>query len=260
MSPKQRASKLYCENLSAGYGPREVISSISASFYAGQLTCILGANGAGKTTLLRALSGYIPAREGHVYYNEHNLTQIPPRQRARYIAFVPQVVLADVPMTVLDFVSLARYPFALSRFKLSTDDCEIITRVLALTGLIAFIERRCSDLSGGEWRRVLIAQGLAQQTPILLLDEPTAFLDPPARHELLSMLKHQAHSAGTAVIAVLQDPALAAQHADAVLLLKKGQVLATGETETALAEWNLKKLYDGAILWLTPEEVKNEIR
>jgi ABC-type cobalamin/Fe3+-siderophores transport system ATPase subunit len=236
------AASLTCTNLGTRYVSREIVRNFSAQFPAGQLSCILGPNGAGKTTLLRAIAGYLPLASGSVRIGDVDAASLTPRQRARQIATVPQASLEQASLTVRDVLELARYPHRLGRDGNGSHSAAV-ERALADCGLTELTERRCTTLSGGELRRVLIAQGLAQETPVLLLDEPTAFLDPPARVQLLRLLQGQARLRELAVVAVLHDPALARRFADFAVLLRDGVSLAQGAARDVLTESALAELY-----------------
>ena len=236
------ATGLACTNLSTRYAARDIVRNFSAQFPAGQLSCILGPNGAGKTTLLRAIAGYLPLASGSVNVGEINVSRLTPRQRAQLIATVPQAILEQAPLTVRDVLELARYPHRLGRAG-NGEHCTAVERALAGCELTELAERRCTALSGGELRRVLIAQGLAQETPVLLLDEPTAFLDPPARVQLLRLLQAQARQRELAVVAVLHDPSLVRHFADFAVLLKDGMSMARGAARDVLTEDALAELY-----------------
>jgi iron complex transport system ATP-binding protein len=235
-------ASLTCTNLTTRYVARDIVRNFSAQFPAGQLSCILGPNGAGKTTLLRAISGYLPLASGSVQVGEVDAARLTSRQRAKLIATVPQASLEQAPLTVRDVLELARYPHRMERHGSDSQDVAV-GRALADCGLTELAERRCTALSGGELRRVLIAQGLAQETPVLLLDEPTAFLDPPARVQLLRLLQAQARERELCVVAVLHDPALARRFADYAVLLRDGLVQAQGPARALLTADTLAELY-----------------
>ncbi len=237
------ATSLTCTSLNVRYALREVVRNFSVQFPPGELSCILGPNGAGKTTLLRAIAGFLPLAGGTVQAGETDLARLTPRQRAQLIATVPQANLEQAPLTVRDVLELARYPHRLGRSG-NGSHAVAVERALADCGLDELANRRCTALSGGELRRVLIAQGLAQETPVLLLDEPTAFLDPPARVQLLRLMRDQASRRDLTVVAVLHDPALARRFASFAVLLRDGVSLAQGAARDVLTDATLAELYD----------------
>ena len=243
--------ELLVYNLTTGYGARDVLREIDASFPSGQITCLLGSNGAGKTTLLRALAGYLPVRSGTIRFDGMDVTQLIPRSRARYIACVPQVGQDAVPLSVREAVGLARFPHLTHRLSGNGGDEQVISAALETMELTALAGRPCSRLSGGEWRRVLIAQGLAQATPVLLLDEPTAFLDPPARRWILHRIRELAVKRNLTVVMVLHDLDLAAEYAAEVHLMRSGRIIATGTPADVLTTGRLTELYDCEPRWLS---------
>lgn len=243
-------SELNLECVCAGYGKRDVISQLSARFTCGHLSCILGPNGAGKSTLLRALCGYLQLRSGKLFFDTLDLDQLPLRQRAQLVAYVPQLAPGGLPFTVREAVTLARYPHLVSAPKPAPGTDSAVAQALHWMELEPLAERSCDMLSGGEWRRVLIAQGIAQEAKVLLLDEPTAFLDPPARHSTLQLLARLAHSMQLAVIVVLHDPLLAREFCDWTMLLSDGRVAACGPPEQTLNRPALSALYGGSDDWL----------
>lgn len=242
--------ELTIRSLTVGYGAEAVIRGLTAGCPPGRLTCLLGANGAGKTTLLNAISGYLPA-SGELSINGTSLATLSVRARARYIATVPQVAQELLLLTVRQAVALARYPHLKSRLRLGGGDTAAVGEALRNMELTGLAGRRCITLSGGEWRRVLIAQGLAQGTPVLLLDEPTAFLDPPARRQILHQVRSLAAQRNLTVLAVLHDVDLAREFAEHVLLLRHGQLLASGTPAETLTTELLASLYDCEPQWLT---------
>jgi len=249
------SGELIIRELSAAYGPQAVVRGLSAHCRPGQLSCILGANGAGKTTLLRAISGYLPLTLGTIHLGDIELSGLRPRQRARYVAAVPQVAQDVMPLTVRQAVAMARYPHLTARLRQNGSDGRAVDAALAALELGALADQPCARLSGGEWRRVLIAQGLAQETPVLLLDEPTAFLDPPAQRRILTYVRRLAAERGLVAVAVLHAVDLAREYADHVLLLRGGELLAEGAPAATLTPTLLAHLYDCQPEWLGAQEV-----
>jgi len=245
------SGELRINGLAAGYGQQQVVRGVSARFKAGQFSCILGANAAGKTTLLRALAGYLPLAAGSIQLGAIDLTRLNPRERAQIIAAVPQVAQDILPLTVRQAVSMARYPHLTTRLRLNGVDSAAVDRALTAMGLNALAQQSCGRLSGGEWRRVLIAQGMAQETPVLLLDEPTAFLDPPAQRQILAHVRRLAAERGLIVLAVLHDVNLARDYAGQALLLRDGELLASGSPASVLTPELLAQLYSCEPVWLT---------
>jgi len=249
------SAELILTELAAGYGHQPVVRGISARFQPGQLGCILGANGAGKTTLLRAIAGYLPLTSGSIALGKIELSRLKPRRRAQYIAAVPQVAQEILPLTVRQAVAMARYPHLTARIRLNGVDGQAVDDALTALQLEELAHHQCGNLSGGEWRRVLIAQGLAQETPVLLLDEPTAFLDPPAQRRILNHVRRLTAERGLIVLAVLHAVDLALEFADRVLLLRDGELLACDTPAATLYPDKLAQLYNCGPEWLGKVEV-----
>lgn len=239
---------LCCTGIFAHYGGPDIVCGLTASFPAGQLSVILGENGAGKSTLLRVLAGFITPRQGDVQLAGRNLFELAPRARARLVASVPQVVMEPVPLLVAEVVALGRYSES-SWGGNGINDGGAVNASLHTLGITGLAQRRCDTLSGGEWRKVLVGQGLAQQAFALLLDEPTAFLDPPSQYSLMRKLRQHAAKTNTVVLAVLHDPTLAKQCADTVLLLRAGKVLCHGEPKQVLTPELLCETYGCKTPW-----------
>jgi len=247
------SGELRLESVTCGYGHSAVVQSLSARCPRNVITGMLGANGAGKTTLLRSISGYLPLRSGTIHLNGTELSDLSFRDRARHIACVPQISQDSLPLSVREAVRMARYPHLKRRLINGGDVFAAVDTAISDMGLIELADRQCSTLSGGEWRRVLIAQGLAQETPVLLLDEPTAFLDPPSRRMILDRVRGLAQKRNLTVVAVLHDIDLAAEYCGHALLLRGGDLLASGSPADVLSTGNLSQLYDCEPQWLGSE-------
>ncbi|MBN2082252.1 ABC transporter ATP-binding protein [bacterium] len=249
-------AELIISDLSIPVGHELIVDRFSARVPGGAFAALLGPNGAGKTTLLGGLSGYLPIAAGEVTLNGTLLATLTPRQRARQVALVPQVSRQDLPLTVREAVALARYPHMRANFSPAGIINGTVAAALESLGLSELAERRVGSLSGGELRRMLLAQGLVQETPLLLLDEPTAFLDPPARRMIMDEMRRVARERELTVLAALHDIDLAREFADYILLIKDGRLLAGGEPAAILTPDNLAGLYGCDPRWLGEIEVK----
>lgn len=187
----------------------------------GMLTCLIGANGAGKSTLLRTIAGFQLPLEGTVLLGGNDVRALSPRQRAERMA----VVLTDRPdvmcTTVWEMVATGRAPFTGFWGRLSGKDRDIVTRSLRLVGILSLADRTVTSLSDGERQKVMIAKALAQQTPVILLDEPTAFLDYPSKVETMQLLLNIAHEEHKTVLLSTHDLDLALHTADRLWLFEK---------------------------------------
>lgn len=222
-----KAEVLTAAELRLSLGNTEILHGLSAALLKGRLTAVIGPNGCGKTTLLRCLSGLLQPQSGNVLLDAQTpLSSVPRRALARRISFLPQV--RTVPdITVEALVSHGRFPYlGLSR-KLTALDREIVRGAMARAGVSDFAGRSVPSLSGGERQRVFIAMLLAQDTDVVLLDEPTTYLDVRHKFEVLELLSAMRDS-GKTVGVVLHDLPLALKYSDEILLLEKGIRVASG--------------------------------
>lgn len=225
---------LKIENLSVSYGSRRVLHNVSLEVNSGEVLALIGPNGAGKSTLIRAVSGVIPVDDGAVLTDEHNLLTLPAMLRARHLAVVPQAVSMPPAFTAWETVLLGRTPYLNFLGQVSANDEQIGRAALSRVDALDLAERRVGELSGGEQQRVLLARALAQSTPILLMDEPTAHLDLQHQVALMEMVLELAHSDGLAVLTALHDLNLAARYADRLALLVAGEIQALGTARQVL--------------------------
>ncbi|MEM9635424.1 MAG: ABC transporter ATP-binding protein [Pseudomonadota bacterium] len=236
-------TNLRTKSLSLGYQDREIIRDLDLSLPSGKSTAILGPNGCGKSTLLRALARLMRPQKGNVFLGDIDVHAVNTRSLARQLAILPQSPLAPDGIKVGELVRRGRTPwrgFLAPWTKADTDAC---AASLAAVGMTEFGERPLAELSGGQRQRAWIALVLAQQTPILLLDEPTTFLDLPHQLEILSLLQKRNREAGTTVISVLHDLNLAARFSDHIVLFGPDGLVADGPPETVIAAENLKKSF-----------------
>ena len=213
--------------LTTGYchGSRQSIvgRGLEGSLPRGTLTVLLGTNGAGKSTLLRTLAGLQPPLAGDIFWEGNSLASLTPEERAKCLSIVLTVRPETGNLTVREVVALGRLPHrqGLWGSRNAAADAEAVERAMRLTTTSAWSERPVSRLSDGERQRVFIAKALAQETPLILLDEPTAFLDYPSRVQFFNLLKRLTNEMGKTVLLSSHDVELAAAHADRILLLSK---------------------------------------
>ena len=213
--------------LTTGYchGSRQSIvgRGLEGSLPRGTLTALLGTNGAGKSTLLRTLAGLQPPLAGDIFWEGNSLASLTPEERAKRLSIVLTVRPETGNLTVREVVALGRLPHrqGLWGSRNAAADAEAVERAMRLTTTSAWSERPVSRLSDGERQRVFIAKALAQETPLILLDEPTAFLDYPSRVQFFNLLKRLTNEMGKTILLSSHDVELAAAHADRILLLSK---------------------------------------
>ena len=231
------------DQLTVGYGPHIVLRSVSLEVQSGEVLALIGPNGAGKSTLIRAVSGVIPIQSGQVHTNGNDFAALPPMQRARYLAVVPQAVSLPAAFSVWETVLLGRTPYLGFLGQPSRKDEELARTALERVSALSLAERRVGELSGGEQQRVLLARALCQATPILLLDEPTAHLDLQYQVSLLELVSDLAHREKLAVLIALHDLNLAARYGDRVALLVGGAIRALGTSGKVMTSALLSEAY-----------------
>lgn len=239
----ERASLLALRGVRVGYGSREVVRGVDLSVRAGELWAVLGPNGAGKSTLMRACLGLLPTRGGAVEVCGRPLSSFSRRELARSVAWVPQSLEGSAGFTALELALMGRSPHLGSWGLPSAGEVERARAALAELGIEHLAGRSCADLSGGERRLVWLARALVQEPRLLVLDEPTAFLD--VRHQVEALRRVRARvEGGLGVVAVLHDVNLAAMLADRVLLLKDGRAVGSGPVAEVLRGETLERLFE----------------
>lgn len=224
---------LEVRDLALGYGTHTVVQNVSFDVGEGEVVALLGPNGAGKTTLFRAVLGAVPVRSGSIALDRQELSKWNPRERARRMAYVPQLQTPAFPFRCLDAVALGCLP-GIGRFACpGTSERARALEELGRLGIAHLAERPITDISGGERQRVLIARALCQRAPLLLLDEPTAHLDFGETHRALKLVRELADR-GLAVLWTTHDPDQALRLADRAVVLNRGQMRAFGPPEDIL--------------------------
>lgn len=218
---------LACHQLQAGYGVQPVLNELSLSFSSGCLTALLGANGCGKSTLLKCLAGQLKPETGTVCLHGKALLQWHAKEKARQMAYLPQYPQLFAEMTVFDLVRFGRFPHQNRRQQWQPEDESAIRQALTQTGLTALSSRWLSTLSGGQQQRAWIAMVLAQDSDILLLDEPINHLDLNHQIEIMDLLL-DLRDAGKTLVVVMHDLNLASRYADHLVLMQHGQILRQG--------------------------------
>lgn len=235
-------------NLAVGYGgrrPRVVARQLSLSLEGGTLTALLGRNGAGKSTLLRTLCGLQDPLEGNVFLRGVELAQHSRSALARMLSVVLPDRTFPRGLTVYDLVALGRHPHTGWQGALALRDREAVSRALEALELTSFAPRRLGELSDGERQRAFVARALAQEPALLVLDEPTAFLDPPHRMEMLHLLRNFAHQRGMGVLLAVHDVGGALATADRLWILDEG-VATAGVPEDLALRGDLERTFSSA--------------
>lgn len=234
---------LEISQLTVAYGDHVVLKGISLSVQPGEVLAVAGPNGAGKSTLIRAVSGVIPAQAGAIRVAGREVTSLSPTERARFLAVVPQARQLPAAFSVYETTLIGRTPYLGWLGQPGARDHMLTRWALERTDLAGAATRHVGELSGGEQQRVLLARALAQDTPVLLLDEPTTHLDLRHQSGILNLARRLASETQRAILMVLHDLNLAGLYADRVALLAEGSLHAIGAPEAVLTDENLAAVY-----------------
>lgn len=237
------APRLRAEGLTLGYAGRPICNEVTLAIPEGRFTVILGPNGCGKSTLLRGLCNLLPPRAGTVTLDGQDIARLPARRLARAVGLLPQSAQAPSGITVADLVARGRYPHQGAFRQWSPEDARIVAEAMAATGVTALAEREVEALSGGQRQRVWIALVLAQETPIVLLDEPTTFLDIAHQLEVLGLLQRLNRERGRTIVAVLHDLNQACRYADHLVVMAGGAVVAEGAPAALMTPELLRRVF-----------------
>ncbi len=250
---------LHIEDLSVSYGKRRVLRQVSLRVESGQVLALIGPNGSGKSTLIRAVSGVLPIESGRIHVDGRAVSGLSTMERARYLAVVPQARNLPPAFSVYESILLGRTPYLGWLGRAGESDHERVHYALERTQMLPLSDRMVGELSGGEQQRVLLARALAQDTPVLLLDEPTTHLDLQHRESLVNLVRELAKGKNLAVLMVLHDLNMASLYADRVSLLVDGQIQATGTPSEVLTEANLSRVYNVAVHIIPHPEYGNPL-
>ena len=234
---------LSIRDLSFGYDGHSVLNGISLDVGEGELVGIVGPNGCGKSTLLKLVSGVLRSQSGAILLRGSDATLLKPRRRAMQVAVVPQTPVVPPTFTALEIVLMGRTPhLSLLQWE-SREDLETTQRAMELTDCWELAGQPVGTLSGGERQRVLIARALAQEAPLLLLDEPTASLDLAYQAGVFDLIAGLLEKRGGAVLAAIHDLTLAAQYCHRIALLHEGRILVDGPVREVLTPQNIRTVY-----------------
>lgn len=242
------------------HGVITVAEDINGTICSRELTCLLGVNGVGKSTLLRTLSAFQPKIQGEIMIGGRDLSDWTDKELSRLIG----VVLTEKPdvrnMTVRELVSLGRSPYTGFWGTYSKEDLQIVDEAISLVGIDLLSRRMVHTLSDGERQKVMIAKALAQQTPVIYLDEPTAFLDYPSKVEVLQLLRRISREAGKTIFLSTHDVELALQLADVVWLMTRGERMAIGSPKTLAKQGDLGRFIEREGISFDPETLTIRVK
>lgn len=238
------ASRLTGEALHAGYDSRRVLDGVDIAVAEGKLTVLLGPNGSGKSTLLKTLARTLVPETGHVYLDGKDIHRSNTREVAQRLGILPQDPSAPEGLTVKQLVGMGRFPHQRMWRQDADRDARAIREAMEYADVTDFAERSVDALSGGQRQRCWIAMVLAQQTDLILLDEPTTFLDLKVQVDLLELLSRLAHDHGRTLLLVLHDLNLAAAYADQLVMMREGRIVTSGIPNEVFTADNLKHVFD----------------
>ncbi|MFD3167117.1 ABC transporter ATP-binding protein [Herpetosiphon sp. NSE202] len=244
---------LQTQNLVLGYQRTTIIDQLNAEIPHGQVTAIIGPNGCGKSTLLAGLAKLHPAKQGQILLDGRDIARLSPREMAQSLALLPQDGFAPDGMTVADLVRFGRHPHTGLLRQWSKDDQQAVVEAIATADLSSMADRPLTTLSGGQRQRAWIAMALAQATPLLLLDEPTAALDLGHQIEVFELIRQLA-AEGKTVVMVVHDLASACRYADHLIAMRTGKIIAAGAPKTIVTPELIHQLY-GVHCRLIPDPV-----
>lgn len=234
---------LAADRVTLGYGDRVIVDALDLQIPAGRITTIVGANACGKSTLLKSMARLLTPSSGSVLLDGKAIHRQPTRQVARVLGLLPQSPIAPDGIAVSDLVSRGRHPHQGALARWTQEDDDAIARALDATGTVHLADRPVDELSGGQRQRVWIAMALAQETDVLLLDEPTTFLDISHQIDVLDLLTDLNRERGTTVVMVLHDLNLAARYADHLVAMADGAIVAAGTSSDVLTAETVRQVF-----------------
>lgn len=235
---------LRAQNLRLGYSETDIVHDLDVQIPDGRITVIVGANACGKSTLLRGLARLLPPRSGEVILDGTSMQDMKSIDVARVLGLLPQSPVAPDGITVADLVGRGRYPHQGWFRRWSTEDDIAVASALEATGTSDLADRNIAELSGGQRQRVWVAMALAQDTDLLLLDEPTTFLDINHQIELLDLMTDLNRQSGKTIVIVLHDLNLACRYADQIIAMKHGSIVASGSPREVITAELVTEVFD----------------
>ncbi|MFG1496868.1 ABC transporter ATP-binding protein [Saccharospirillum sp. HFRX-1] len=237
-------SRLHGEALTVGYDDANILDGVDFEVPDGEVTILVGPNGSGKSTLLKALARILSPRSGQVILDGEDIHRSKTREVAKKLGLLPQGPIAPEGLTVRELVGQGRFPHQSLLRQWSSDDERAVNSAMETAQVMEFADRPVDGLSGGQRQRCWIAMVLAQETDLILLDEPTTFLDLKVQVDLMDMLVRLAHDTGRTLVIVLHELNLAAAYADRLVMLRSGRIEQSGTPEAIFNSANLKAVFD----------------
>ena len=237
-------SRLEALQIQAGYAETTILKSVDLAIPDGQVTILIGPNGCGKSTLLKTMARILPPSRGHVLLDGKDIHTLNTRSVAARLGLLPQGPIAPEGLTVRELVAQGRYPHQSLLRQWTQADEDAVKGAMETAGITDFADRSVDTLSGGQRQRCWVAMVLAQETELILLDEPTTFLDLKVQVDLMNLLTGLAHERGRTLVIVLHELSLAAAYADHLVMMKDGQIVASGDPDDIFTADRLKQVFD----------------
>jgi iron complex transport system ATP-binding protein len=238
---------LELKDISSGYQGKTVIDKVCFEIKKGEFLGLIGPNGAGKSTLFKTVLGILIPDRGQILYKDKPIDFLTPKERAKRLAFLPQLFEVKFSYTVKDFIAMGRFPYQDGLSAYSSGDLDLVNSVIRRFSLNKISARRIDQLSGGELQRVLFAQSIAQDPEILLLDEPTTHLDIGHQFEIMNILS-DLNREGLTVVTILHDLNIAAEFCDRIVLMDKGRVVKDGEPASVMDYRLIEEVYNARVV------------
>ncbi|MCI2423406.1 ABC transporter ATP-binding protein [Saccharopolyspora sp. K220] len=243
-TPTEGRQRLHARDLQLAYGDRVVVDGLDFDVVHGTITAVIGPNGCGKSTLLRALGRLLQPQRGSVLLDGKRIHKMSTKEVAKVLGVLPQAPVAPEGLTVADLVARGRHPHQSWYRQWSSDDEAAVAEALAMTGISDLADRTLDELSGGQRQRAWLSMALAQGTDLLLLDEPTTYLDLSHQVDVLELVGRLHDESGRTVVMVLHDLNLAARYADRLVAMRDGAIVAEGEPGEVLTEELLAEVFE----------------
>lgn len=237
-------ARLVVDNITAGYGSKTILRDVSMTAHPGQLTVLVGPNGCGKSTLLKVMARVLAPIQGRVTLDGDSVHHASTKALARDLALLPQGPVAPEGLTVQELVAQGRFPHQSLARQWSAADSRAVADAMEAAAVTTFAARRVDSLSGGQRQRCWIAMVLAQDTDIILLDEPTTFLDLKVQIDVMTLLHRITRERQGTLVVVLHELNVAAMFADQMVMMREGEIVVAGRPELILTQTNLKSVFD----------------
>ena len=238
------APALAVNSVYGGYGETTILQNVSLDIPEGKITILVGPNGCGKSTLLKTIARVLQPESGEVLLGDRNVHKTPTKSVALEMALLAQGPIAPEGLTVRELVAQGRFPHQSFLRQWTTEDARAVDDAMAATDIIQFADRPVSSLSGGQRQRCWIAMSLAQDTDIILLDEPTTFLDLKVQVDVMNLLTKTVRDAHKTMVVVLHELNIAATYADKLVMMREGEIVANGDVQEVFTAENLMSVFD----------------